>query len=233
MDKNYKYLLLDMDMTLLNFKKSEKYAFKEIMDSLGLTYTEDDYVRYSHTNDEFWKRLEKGLINRQQLLDGRFSEFAEEWGADPVRLNEMFINNLAKRSDWLPGAENFLKALHDSKKYPVYIATNGPVFAVMGRINASGLAQYADGIFISEALGASKPNPAFFEKIFEKVGDHDVSNYLMIGDRLSSDIKGANNIGMDCVLFAHDGNLPEDLRGCKADYFAGSYKELQDLLEVP
>ena len=233
MDRNYKYLLLDMDMTLLNFKKSEKQAFKEITDSLGLTYAEEDYVRYSHINDEFWKKLEKGLITRKQLLDGRFGKFAEEWDADPVKLNEMFINNLAKRNDWLPGAEEFLSILHRSGKYPVYIATNGPIFTVMGRINASGLAQYVDGIFISEALGASKPDPAFFERIFEKVGDHDVSNYLMIGDRLSSDIKGANNIGMDCVLFAHDGSLPEDLKGCSVNYFAGSYKKLQELLEVP
>ena len=233
MDRNYKYLLLDMDMTLLNFKKSEKDAFKEIMDSLGLTYSEDDYVRYSHINDEFWKMLEKGHITRKQLLDGRFGEFAKEWGTDSVRLNEMFINNLAKRNDWLPGAEDFLRTLRDSKKYMVYIATNGPVFTVMGRINASGLAKYADDIFISEALGASKPDPAFFEKIFEKVGDHSVSNYLMVGDRLSSDIKGANNIGMDCILFAHDGILPKDLGGYSVNYSAGSYKELQDLLEVP
>lgn len=233
MEMRHKYLLLDMDMTLLNFKKSEKYAFKEIMDSLGLTFTEDDYIRYSHINDEFWKKLEKGLITRKQLLDGRFSEFAEKWGTDFVKLNEMFINNLAGRNDWLPGAEDFLRTLHESGKYPVYIATNGPVFTVMGRINASGLAKYVDDIFISEALGASKPDPAFFERIFDKIGDHDSSNYLMIGDRLSSDIKGANNVGMECILFAHDGNLPEDLGGYKVDHFAGSYKELQDLLEVP
>lgn len=40
-------------------------------------------------------------------------------------------------------------------------------------------------------------------------------------------------LDMDCVLFTHDGNLPEDLKGCKVNYFAGSFKELQDLLEVP
>ena len=233
MEMRHKYLLLDMDMTLLNFKKSEKYAFKEIMDSLGLMFTEDEYLRYSHINDEFWKKLEKGLITRKELLDGRFVVFAEEWDVDSVRLNEMFINNLAKRNDWLPGAEDFLSNLQRSGKYKTFIATNGPVFTVMGRINASGLAKYVDGIFISEALGASKPDPSFFEKIFEKVGDHDCSNYLMIGDRLSSDIKGANNVGMDCILFAHDGNLPEDLKGFRINHTAGSYKELQDLLEVP
>ena len=233
MDMNYRYLLLDMDMTLLNFKKSEKYAFAEVMEGLGLKFTEYDYSRFSHVNDELWKRLEKGLINREQLLATRFGIFSEDWGTDSKKLNEMFINNLAKRNDWLPGAEDFLKALHDSKKFPVYIATNGPVFTVMGRINASGLAQYVDGIFISQEIGASKPDPAFFEHIFSKLGDYDVSHYLMIGDRLSSDIKGANSIGMDCVLFAHDGSLPEDLKGCKVDHFAGSYKELQDLLEVP
>ena len=232
MDTNYRHLLLDMDMTLLNFKKSEKYAFAEVMEGLGLKFTEYDYSRFSHTNDELWKRLEKGLINREQLLSTRFGIFSEDWGVDSKKLNEMFINNLAKRNDWLPGAEDFLKALHTSKKYPVYIATNGPVFTVMGRINASGLAQYVDGIFISEEIGASKPDPAFFEHIFNKLGDHDTSHYLLVGDRLSSDILGANNIGMDCVLFAHDGIFPEKSGDYSVNYFAGSFKELQDLLEA-
>ena len=233
MDRNYSYLLLDMDMTLLDFKKSEKYAFAGVMESLGLRFTEYDHSRFSHVNEELWKRLEKGLINRGQLLATRFGIFSEEWGVDPARLNEMFIKNLAARDDKLPGAEDFLKALKACGKYRIYIATNGPVFTVMGRINASDLAKYADGIYISEKIGASKPDPAFFEYIFADLGDHDTSHYLMIGDRLSSDIKGANNTGMDCVLFAHDGIFPEDIQGYSINYFAGSFKELQDLLEVP
>ncbi len=233
MDMNYRYLLLDMDMTLLDFKKSEKAAFAGVMESLDLKFTEYDYSRFSHTNDELWKRLEKGLINREQLLACRFGIFSEDWGVDSPRLNEMFINNLAGRNDWLPGAEDFLKALHGSGKYKVYIATNGPVFTVMGRINASGLEKYVDGIFISEKIGASKPSPKFFEYAFNEICDHDVSNYLLVGDRLSSDILGANNMGMDCVLFAHDGIFPENTRGYKINYFAGSYKELQGLLEIP
>lgn len=233
MDKNCRNLLLDMDMTLLNFKKSEKCAFAGVMESLGLKFTEYDHSRFSHVNDELWKRLEKGLINREQLLATRFGIFSEEWGTDPAKLNEMFINNLASRNDWLPGAEDFLKALKASGLYRIYVATNGPVFTVMGRINASGLNKYADGIFISEKIGASKPDPAFFEYIFDDLGDHDVSHYLMIGDRLSSDIKGANNVGMDCVLFAHDGIFPENIQGYSINHFAGSFKELQDLLEVP
>lgn len=233
MDRNYKYLLLDMDMTLLDFKKSEMLAFKGVTESVGKEFSEDDYIRYSNTNERFWLMLDKGLITRKELLAGRFAEFAKRWGEDSLHLNQIFIDNLANSGDWLDGAQDFLKALQKSGKYRTYVASNGPVVTVSGRVRASGLDRFADGVFISEEAGAPKPDPKFFEFVFDKLSDHDVSNYLMIGDRLSSDIKGANNVNMDCVLFAHDGNLPEDLKGCKVDYFAGSYKELQDLLEVP
>ena len=106
-------------------------------------------------------------------------------------------------------------------------------FTVSGRVKASGIGQYVDGVFISEEIGAQKPDPKFFWAIFDKLEDHDASGYLMIGDRLSSDIKGANNVGMDNVLFAYDGNLPEDTEGFDVTYVAGSFMQLQNLLGFP
>ena len=89
-----------MDMTLLDFKKSEKYAFADVMESLGLRFTEYDHSRFSNVNEELWKRLEKGLIDRGQLLATRFGIFSEDWGVDPARLNALFIKKMCDISSF-------------------------------------------------------------------------------------------------------------------------------------
>ena len=60
---------------------------------------------------------------------------------------------------------------------------------------------YFSEIFISEKIGVSKPNEAFFLKVFSSINFNSPENILLIGDSLSSDIKGANNIGIDCCWF--------------------------------
>ena len=53
-----------------------------------------------------------------------------------------------------------------------------------------------DGVFLSEDLGVEKPNVLFFEKVFESIGPVDKSEVIIVGDSLTSDICGGNNVGI-------------------------------------
>ena len=53
-----------------------------------------------------------------------------------------------------------------------------------------------DGLFISEEIGAEKPSAVFFHKVFETLGEVDPRQVLLIGDSLSSDMKGGQNAGI-------------------------------------
>ena len=65
--------------------------------------------------------------------------------------------------------------------------------------------KYFEKIFISEEVGSKKPDREFFEKIFVEVGVENKGEVLMIGDTLTSDILGANNIGIDsCLVDIHN-----------------------------
>ena len=60
---------------------------------------------------------------------------------------------------------------------------------------------YFAGIVISDEVGVAKPDPRIFDIAFELMGNPPRDAVLMIGDGLSSDIRGAANYGIDACWF--------------------------------
>ena len=89
----------------------------------------------------------------------------------------------------MPGAEQLLETLHG--KYHLYICSNGSKKVQDSRIASSGIAKCFDGIFISEELGLNKPDKRYFEACFAQIPDFKRESSIMVGDSLTSDIKGA------------------------------------------
>ena len=58
---------------------------------------------------------------------------------------------------------------------------------------------YFDFVIVSSTVGVAKPDPRIFEMAMEKAGvpAHQI---LYVGDNVSDDIEGANNVGVDAVL---------------------------------
>ncbi len=206
----YKHLLFDADNTLFDFNKCEFEAFKLAIADSPLTYSEKLYKRYHVINDGLWKDLEKGLTTRSELKVLRYKRLLESEGifdGDYKNLAYNYENYLGMQSFEIDGAESLLSSLHG--KVGIYIVTNGITSIQNRRFAKSGLTVYIDKIYISEQMGVSKPSPLFFEKVLEDVGDPDRSNYLVIGDSLSSDIDGAIRSGLDSCWFNLFGETSE------------------------
>ncbi|MBR4502491.1 MAG: HAD-IA family hydrolase [Clostridia bacterium] len=90
----------------------------------------------------------------------------------------------------------------------IYIASNGATVNAKGRIASTGLGQYIDGLFVSEDMGAAKPDAAFFDLILEKIREPR-ETCVMIGDSLTSDMLGAKNASLKSVWFMPSGNAEE------------------------
>lgn len=71
----YTTLLLDLDETLFDFSKSEKFAIDKLMEKYNIPVTEENRRLYSKINDEKWKKLERGELTRPQLFRERFGDF--------------------------------------------------------------------------------------------------------------------------------------------------------------
>ena len=112
---------------------------------------------------------------------------------------------------------------------PAYIASNGATINAKGRIASTGLDRYIDDLFISEDMGVTKPDAAFFDLCLKRIGEP-ASSCIMIGDSLSSDMLGARNAGLDSVWFMPGGNVEEAMKTYEINDCASSYEELYEVL---
>ena len=145
-----KFLLLDLDDTILDFRASEHAALLKTLGQFGLEPTEEVCQRYSVINKHYWEMLERKEITRAQLRPGRFSALFHEYGlqVDPMAVATTYEANLAAGAYFLPGAKETLAEL--AKHYPLYIVSNGNLHVQQGRLHASGILTYFQDCFISE-----------------------------------------------------------------------------------
>ncbi len=220
----------DVDETLLDFGAAQRAALKTLFSEFGLGPCTDAMVdRYDAINHIFWGRLERGEITKPEVLIGRFRQFFSEYGIDPavsVPFNDRYQlclgDTIVCRDDCL-ALLDFLKG-----KVRQCVVSNGTVIAQTKKLDRSGIGRRMDGVFLSEALGAEKPSPAFFEKVFDAIGPVDRSEVMIVGDSLTSDMQGGMNAGIVTCWYNRTGNpVPE---GYRIDHVIKNLWELLPLL---
>lgn len=191
-----KYLLFDLDDTLLDFHKAEAWALRQALRRNGVEPTDAIAARYSEINQSQWELLEEQKITRQQVLVRRFQLLFQELGVDASceETQECYEHMLAKGHDFMPGAQELLETLKG--KYELYLVSNGTAMVQDARLRDSGIEKYFKGIFISERVGVDKPQKEFFDRSFATISDFDPSQAMIVGDSLTSDIRGGNNAGI-------------------------------------
>ncbi len=197
----YKFLLFDADETIFDFLRAEKTALKLAFGDCKIPF-KDEYVSvYSEMNANLWRRLERKEITKSELLEMRFANFYEAMGfeGDPDEMRVAYQKRLGEQCFLLPGAFELLENL--SKKYRLYLITNGLKTTQSSRLSRSGILPFLSGVFISEEVGYEKPDRKYFEKVKEAIPGFKEEEAVIIGDSLTSDILGGNNAGIKTVWF--------------------------------
>ncbi len=223
-----KNVFLDLDDTILDFKKAEAAALSKTLTEHGLEPTPAIVSRYSQINQSLWKALERGEVTREQLLLERFQILFAEFGmdSDAFKVKTCYEKNLGQGHYFIDGAEALLDALYD--KYKLFLASNGTTHIQQGRIASSGIARYFKEIFISQSIGINKPDIGFFNYCFSKIENFKKEETIIIGDSLSSDIDGGINAGIHtCWFNPHGEPMPTDK---KPEYTVKSLDEIPALL---
>lgn len=224
-----KFVLLDIDDTLLDFGKAEAAAIRKTFNHIGIPVSDELIRRYSEINDMQWKRLEKGELTREQVLVHRFDILFDELGlkipSEMVQATYEYL--LGVGHYFIDGAEELLKTLYGS--YELYIVSNGTANVQERRIKSADIGKYFNGIFVSEHIGYEKPRKEFFDSCFAQIPDFDKEKAIIVGDRLSSDILGGINAGVKTCWFNRKNDAPDP--EIPADYEIHSLAELPALLE--
>ena len=225
-------ILWDIDGTLLSFKLAERAAIRACFERFGLgELTDGMLAEYSQINAKYWKRLELGELTKPLVLRGRFEEFFAAYGLDTgcvddfnaeyqVRLGETVVFN--------DNARELVERLRGRVKQ--YAVTNGTLVAQRGKLKNSGLDRLLDDVFISDVVGVEKPGKGFFDAVFSAIGPYEKDEVLIVGDSLTSDIRGGNNAGILCGWYNPDGlPMPEDVR---VDYDIRDLNAVELILEL-
>ena len=225
----YEFLLFDADHTLFDFKTGEYYALKEALAYYNLPSSDEHIERYSVINVKYWKMLERGEIDKKSLMLARFVEFAREYGFEDKaqELSDLYMSNLAHQAQLFDGALEMVEKL--SKKYRLFIITNGVKSTQDGRFGISPITKYFEKIFISEVIGFEKPHKEFFNAVASGIEGYNPEKAIVIGDSLSSDIKGAINSGLDCIWYnPQKKNAPE---GWNITHTVVNFEEILEILK--
>ena len=208
----YTTILFDADGTLLDFSRSEDEAIRETMLAFDIV-PDDDRVRvYSEINDKLWKALERKEIEKEVLLYHRFELFCEHYGfvADAKKMAAEYMKNLSTKGYTIDGADELCKRLFGKVK--MYIVTNGVEFIQNGRFARCPIEKYFEKRFISGVIGYEKPDVRYFECVASEIPSFEKDKTIIVGDSLTSDIKGGINFGVDTCWYNPKGKKrPENM----------------------
>lgn len=193
----YHTVLFDADNTLFDFTRAEREAIGNTLRFFDITQSEERIALYSRINESVWKRLERGEITKSALRTTRFRELGQALGIplDAVRAADVYQEFLSECPYLLPGALDLCRTLSGTHK--LFIITNGIKEVQRKRFSASPLKPYFTNIFISDEIGFEKPHAAFFEAVAKGIEGFSADGTLIVGDSLTSDIKGGVAAGID------------------------------------
>lgn len=228
--RKYKYILFDADDTLLDFKKAEHEAFRSTCQAGGIDFSESLCDVYSKINDALWKLLENGGITLDKLKLERYRQLLESLNfpeaerlEKAAQMRDLYMNFLAEQSFVKEYAVDICKTL--SAEFQLYIITNGISRIQRSRLSRAPFMEYIEDVFISEEIGVAKPAVGYFDYVLSKIGDADRSKYFVVGDSLSSDIRGAVNSGLDSCWVNWNGMTTE----LPATYTVSTLQEINEL----
>ena len=194
----YTTILFDADDTLFDFKKAEYTALDDTLNEYNIPHSDCDIAEYSVINERTWKSFERGEIRRSEIGITRFGAFLKYIGRsdiDTVSFNKQYSEHLSHNCFLFNGTISLLDAL--KPLYSMYMITNGTSRVQHGRLDDSGIGRYFNGVFISDDIGLSKPDREYFDYVLDRVDEKDISKILIVGDSLTSDIKGGIDSGID------------------------------------
>ncbi|MEW4353600.1 YjjG family noncanonical pyrimidine nucleotidase [Streptococcus pneumoniae] len=226
----YKFLLFDLDHTLLDFAAGEEVALTQLLEAMGVEDKAAFKDYYKPMNQTMWKDLEQGKISKLDLINTRFARAFAHFGreVDGSEMALLYQEHISQQGQAFDGAVELLQQLVNLG-YELYGATNGVTYIQENRLAHSPIQHFFKEIFVSEQMETQKPEALFYEKIAEQIPGFTKERALMIGDSLTADVKGGNNAGIDTVWY--NPSLLENHTDALPTYEIENYQDLLDLLQ--
>ena len=224
----YKAIFFDLDDTIFSYDRCGQNALKGTLQVCGVPYSDQAYAFFRQVDETLWSQQKAGMLSIEQVISARAEEMAR-WFQRPEKrglFQTTFPLRLAEEVEMEPFAREVLSAL--SKHVKLYAASNGLQEVQRLRLEKAGLLSCFTGLFVSDAMGAEKPDPRFFFACLKHC-HLPAREVLMVGDSLQADMAGSHAAGLDCCWYNPKG-LPRS-SDCPITYEISDLRQVSQLLQ--
>ena len=203
-----KAVLFDLGGTLVGFpedgSRSSRIALGEFLSQKGYDLALDSVVQISKTVwDAYTSFADNTLIEVRfpRLMQSILYQLHIEDYANKELIAEAikhFYYPVVEDSYLLNGALNLLLKLKDNGVKLGLVTDNESEFFHNSLLQKHDLAQFFDSIIVSYKLGIRKPHETMFLNCLD-ILNVDVSEAVFIGDKPIHDIRGAKEVGLQCI----------------------------------
>lgn len=204
----YKNIIFDFYGTLVDIKTTE--SSEDVWKKLSLYMGYKGAIYGPKELKETYKLTYNKLLSRYGSAhsEADISDvFYKLYAGKGVKAKAKLVNSTAMffralTTDYIytyEGVEAMLKGLKD-KKMNLYLLSNGQRLYIMPELKMLGLKNYFDGIHISSDYHMGKPDKDLFKQVMAQE-NLKKSETIMVGNEFSTDIKGANAVGIDSLYF--------------------------------
>jgi len=213
---NYKYILFDLDGTLIDSKAGILSAAIFALDKMGVPATQ--IVNLERMIGPPLKYSLKEFFS----LSDEFADKAVEYYREYYRDKSLFDCEVYE------GIAQLLEMLKNDG-YILAIATSKPTVYAKKILEHTGLAKYFDAIEGASLDDSHSNKSQIITRVCEVLNIYNPSQAIMIGDR-SYDIKGASSIDMESIGVLYGYGSLEEFQEAGASYVVNSVKELGQFL---
>ena len=233
----YKYLIFDVDDTLLNFYSAFQSAQTAIAQKLNIPYSKEYMELDEKCGWRAWKESDLDNTNSLDIQKNYHTYYYQyirnhyiyllqelQLSANVDELVDCYLETVTASKVLME--ENTLQVYETlSRHYRLALATNGVNPMQTERVSA--FLPFTHKLYISESMGYIKPTKDFFLHIIQDLSCKP-EECLMIGDSMTNDIRGASSLGMDvCYYNPRCKKKPDDI---KIHYKIQSIEELVNIL---
>lgn len=226
-------LLCDLDDTLYDYpscnQAGKRAAWQEARER-GYDLSREEFRQlYQAGRRSVKHRLDTTAAShsRQLYIKSGLEQHSEAFtAADTVTIADSFWDAYIKEMELFDGIKETFRELQD-RGWTVAITSNLTTRVQLRKLDALGLDDHIDLLVTSEETGVEKPHPVMFTWPMSRC-NATIDETVMVGDSISSDIDGADALGIETVLFNQE--VPDDPI-TRPDHHLEEFRELLTVLE--
>ena len=111
-----KYILFDLDDTLLDFAASEKEAIFKTFEKIGKICNENIYQNFKKINEECFNKFQSNKLTRKEFHKARFTILLSKYNIedDPIYVNSLYVSYLSESAILYSDTLDILKYLKNN-----------------------------------------------------------------------------------------------------------------------